>query len=148
MNTPQVFEFSADIDPVALTVNKRFRSNRTIHPDVRRAMDDLVKIVTAKKNREGFELRRDSLLSLTFVFTFRTNRADLDNPLKRTIDSLAEAIGFNDSRVWEIHLYRKTGGTNIYGKIEELRGNEDLWPDEYKPPMQEARWDIWNEERD
>ena len=61
-------------------------------------------------------LRSDSLtLSIHFYFTSRLRR-DVDGGLKIAQDALCEALGINDNRVQEIHLFKHLDRT--YPRIE------------------------------
>jgi Holliday junction resolvase RusA-like endonuclease len=128
-----------EMDPVGLSVNKRFRSNSTVHPDVVKLQKEIVKECQHVMKREK-PLQRDTFLRLTLIYTFRTFRADLDNPIKRTIDALAEGLDFNDSRIYEIHVYRRVGGTEVWAQIEEIPAREVPMPEGYLPPEQEPTW--------
>jgi len=137
-----LFSFTVNTDPVGLSVNKRYLSNGTIHKEVRAEMQKVKDAALRAAAEQHFSLQADSFLRLTFTFTFRTGRPDLDNPLKRTLDAIAEALGFNDSRVWEAHLYRAIGDPGIHVSIEEINREDVDYPDGYKPPQQEPRWVV------
>jgi Holliday junction resolvase RusA-like endonuclease len=135
-----VFCFTVYTDPVGLSVNKRYLSNGTIHKEVRAEMQKVKDAAKAAAEAKRFKLQPFSYLRVTFTFTFRTFRPDLDNPIKRTLDATAEALGFNDSRVYELHVYRGVGGEQIDVEIEELEDYEVDIPAGMKRPQQEAVW--------
>ena len=57
-------------------------------------------------------VRRYALsLSLTFYFTSRLRR-DIDGGLKIAQDAMCDALGINDNRILEIHLYKSTDSNN------------------------------------
>lgn len=45
-------------------------------------------------------------LSLSLSFFFANNRRDLDGGLKIAQDAICEALGINDIRIGELHLYK------------------------------------------
>lgn len=49
---------------------------------------------------------RDAPLSLAIRFHFKSARRDVDGGLKIAQDALCEALGINDNRITEIHLYK------------------------------------------
>lgn len=57
-------------------------------------------------NMIGWQLP-DGPLKLTILITFGSNhRQDIDNRAKSAVDSLALALGFDDSRIEDIHIKR------------------------------------------
>ncbi|MBD0306393.1 MAG: RusA family crossover junction endodeoxyribonuclease [Nitrospiraceae bacterium] len=55
---------------------------------------------------------RSAYLTLTIRFHFSSPlRRDVDGGLKITQDALCEALGLNDSRVFEVHLCKIVGAT-------------------------------------
>jgi len=139
-----MLEIRVKIDPVSLSVNKHFKNGTIVHPDVQKAQKVVKKATEGAMNLQRPTFSPDSFLKIEFVFTFSTARADLDNPLKRTLDAIADVVGFNDSRVWDIHLKRRIGEPEVWAFIEEMEVGDYL-PEGYKPPMQEAEWlvDEW-----
>lgn len=73
-------------------------------------MDRIRDEIKKKAEELAFSIGPTDYLSLEITFAFGSWRSDLDNPLKRTLDASSEALKFNDNRVVEIHMYRKTVG--------------------------------------
>ena len=47
------------------------------------------------------------LIRLDITYWFSNSQSDVDNPTKLLIDILQKKYKFNDSKVYEIHLYKK-----------------------------------------
>jgi Holliday junction resolvase RusA-like endonuclease len=88
--------------------------------EVRQAQEDIARVTTATANREGIVFAPDSDLRFTALLTFKTKRGDLDNVAKRTIDAMARALGIDDARFTEIHLYRYLGEPGLEAQIKEV----------------------------
>lgn len=106
----QALAIKIPIDPQEFSVNIRFKGFQTIPPVTRKAMERVRDAVSERAERDGFVVGATDYLKLEMNLGFGSWRADLDNPLKRVLDSLSDALAFNDNRVVEIHLYRKTVG--------------------------------------
>jgi Holliday junction resolvase RusA-like endonuclease len=47
------------------------------------------------------------MIRIDITYYFSSKASDLDNPTKLILDILQKKYKFNDSRVWELHLYKK-----------------------------------------
>ena len=108
--TNDVLHIRTEQDPQEFSVNIRFGGGHVVPPGTRKAMDALKTASKARASDQGFTIGATEYVCLDITFAFGSWRSDLDNPLKRVLDALSEALRFNDNRVVEIHLYRRTVG--------------------------------------
>lgn len=104
----------SDVNPGDLGVNLRFRGKQVIHPRARKAQNELIEDV--KKAVERVPSFNPEYGIAGVIFTFTSNRFDIDGPLKRTLDSLERGIKaagyqWNDSRLKEVYIEKKVGET-------------------------------------
>lgn len=58
-----------------------------------------VSLISGVAMQRRFKVSDDSRLSVSILWHFRSERSDIDGPVKALIDCIAEALGFNDRRV-------------------------------------------------
>ena len=90
------------VNPANISVNIRYLSNSTVPPAVRREMDTIVEYAELAAQEMEWEIGATDYLDIHFIYYFENWRPDLDNPIKRSLDALSEALVFNDNRV--VHL--------------------------------------------
>lgn len=82
-----------------LSVNKAYRGRRFATNDLKCFKRDLSRLLPKTTVIDG---------KLQFIATFGiSDRSDLDNCLKTTLDCLAEHYGFNDKQVYEIRVTKE-----------------------------------------
>ena len=110
--TPTQFEFALPIPPSInsqyATVNGRRVLSSTGRKYKSTVAQILLNALAQSPNRSTFlHAAQSHYLSLTIHFYFRTLlRRDLDGGLKIAQDAVCEAMGINDNRIVEIHLYK------------------------------------------
>lgn len=115
--------FEVDVDPKLVSVNLRFRNNSTIHPTVRRNQKRIAE--AAKKAAQEQEwVLPSGPLGIVLEFTFGDQVGDGDNPIKRTIDALQDALEFNDSKIIAGEWVRLIGPPGIRVTIYETEYRE------------------------
>lgn len=72
-----------------------------------RAYREAVWFAVQQVKPEGIPNWTKGTITVQAEYFFRSWRSDCDNPTKALIDALAKALGFNDNRVSEIHLYKR-----------------------------------------
>lgn len=100
--------FRSSVDPKLLAVNKRFRDNSVLPPEVRKAKKELAEEAGFQmigQNR-GWKQRSSDYYIVAIDFFMTDFRTDTDGPLKRAMDAIFEGAGLSDSRVQEIYLRR------------------------------------------
>jgi Holliday junction resolvase RusA-like endonuclease len=120
MATPTSLIVHLPLDPLTLSINRRYLSNKTVPASVKKAQGDVITVARAQANRERVSFADAPAIRLTLAFTFRGLQGDVSNAVKRVEDALAEALGFNDARVAELHVYRQLGEPGIWAKVEEM----------------------------
>lgn len=80
-----------------LSINEAYRGRRFATPELAQYKKDLARILPKIKVLEG-------KLSVTYVFGLSSKQADVDNCIKAFQDILSEQYGFNDKRIYELHV--------------------------------------------
>ena len=110
--TPTRFDFTLPIPPSINSQYATVNGRRVLSSTGRRYKSTIAQILLSalaqSPNRSTFlNAAQSHYLSLTIHFYFPTLlRRDLDGGLKIAQDALCEAMGINDNRVVEIHLYK------------------------------------------
>lgn len=100
-----ILDMNLNIDPAKVQVNRRFRGNHFLQPEVRAAMGQIKSEAFVMASRRWLPVKGQKY-SVRLILTFRNARSDIDGPSKRVLDSvfdgLREVYGttdVNDSRV-------------------------------------------------
>lgn len=103
-----ILDMHLNIDPAKVQVNRRFRGNHFLQPEVRAAMGQIKSEAFVMASRRWLPVKGQKYL-VRLILTFRNARSDIDGPSKRVLDSvfngLRERYGtqdVNDGRV--IHM--------------------------------------------
>ena len=110
--TPTQFDFSLPIPPSINSQYATVNGRRVLSSTSRKYKSTIAQILLSalaqSPNRSTFlNAAQSHYLSLTIHFYFSTLlKRDLDGGLKIAQDALCEAMGINDNRVVEIHLYK------------------------------------------
>jgi crossover junction endodeoxyribonuclease RusA len=110
--TPTRFDFSLPIPPSINSQYATVNGRRVLSSTGRRYKSTIAQILLSalaqSPNRSAFlNAAQSHYLSLTIHFYFSTLlRRDLDGGLKIAQDAVCEAMGINDNRIVEIHLYK------------------------------------------
>jgi Holliday junction resolvase RusA-like endonuclease len=108
-------DFKLSIKP--LSINECWQGKRFKTP-VYKAFEKEM-LLSIPNTKEKFS----NLLKVSFFFGFSSPLADLDNPVKPTMDILQKKFGFNDRHVFEINLRKSIvpkGKEFIWFQIENL----------------------------
>lgn len=142
--------FEADVDPVHVSVNRHYKNQAAVPPEVRRGMNKVRDAVRKEIERTGFTVGVDDLFSLTFDFYFRTWAGDIDNPIKRTQDAIIEGLNregqpkVDDKSVIELHVRKHIADRKQNPRIAvclRLRDNGVVkTPEGQKKPTATATW--------
>lgn len=108
------FGLMAKVDPGKLGVNLRFRNSQTIHPEARKAQRALADAIKKEITERPYDYEPCQRCYLSLVFTFGSNRFDVDGPVKRTMDAVEMALkelghAWNDRKVVEVRMSKQTG---------------------------------------
>lgn len=117
------------VDPKSLRVNIRFQSNRTLPPIVRKAMEDTKRVLEQDAIAQDWEVRPLDRYAMRLDIIMNDKRADLDGPIKRTIDAIADGLQINDQKIDELHVYRHVGNPGIGYAVWTLVDDEDVEED-------------------
>ncbi|HJU04910.1 MAG TPA: RusA family crossover junction endodeoxyribonuclease [Nitrospiraceae bacterium] len=93
-----------------------------------------VLVALARSSYRDMLLRtiRTRALALTIRFYFASPaRRDVDGGVKITQDAVAEALGINDNRIVELHVYKSPG--SMQPRLELSLSPSDLAPHDRKP---------------
>jgi hypothetical protein len=125
-----ILELELAVDPRELQVNRRYRDNHALTPEVRAAMQTIQgQVFDAVHEQPDFRLAGTYELALRF--SFLTMASDIDGPVKRTIDAIALGINmaltyrgrvFNDNEICVLHVSKSLGKP---GMSLTLRGDEE-----------------------
>lgn len=69
------------------------------------------------------EINKDSLLKIDIDISFSNKASDIDNPIKLILDILQKKYGFNDSKIYDLHVKKlivKKGEESICIDIKEM----------------------------
>jgi crossover junction endodeoxyribonuclease RusA len=91
----------------------------------------LLGLACSPSRQDLLQVLRSHYLALSIRFHFASPlRRDVDGGLKITQDALCEALGLNDSRVFEIHLYKNFSSASpgvevilspaVHGSVQSL----------------------------
>lgn len=128
----------SDVDPKRIRINIRYTKISKVPPDVMAAQKQLVADLEPFMP-EGKKFPDDVRLGITIAYTMNDRKADLDGPSKRTIDQVAAAWGFNDSRIDHIRIIRNPVGTPGI-EVEVYTIEDRHLPDHVPAPDEE--WEI------
>lgn len=110
--TPTRFEFALPIPPSINSQYATVNGRRVLSSTGRRYKSTIAQIllsaISQSPNRATFlQAAQSHFLALSIHFYFPTLlRRDLDGGLKIAQDAVCEAMGINDNRIVEIHLYK------------------------------------------
>jgi Holliday junction resolvase RusA-like endonuclease len=128
------FYFHSEIDPASLAVNKKHLIASYLPPEVKQAQDDL--ITEMKSALISHEERADmswlngeqgELFEVRMEFGFKSDRSDIDGPIKRVLDALQKALTargyyWNDNMVYGLivdkYLTKKPNMTVVVTGLE------------------------------
>lgn len=68
------------------------------------------------------EINKDSSLKIDIDISFSNKSSDIDNPIKPILDILQKKYGFNDSKIYDLHIKKfivKKGEESIHIDIKE-----------------------------
>ena len=108
-------DFKLSIKP--LSVNDCWQGKRFKTPLYKAFEKEMMFMIPSTKEKFS------DMLSVSFEFGFSSTLADLDNPVKPTMDILQKKFGFNDRHVFEINLRKyivEKGKEFISVRIENL----------------------------
>lgn len=108
---------SSAVNPKEGRVNIRYRDITKLPPLIAKFINQLTTDAANAAKEQGWEPGTKSRLSVELVITMDDRRADLDGPLKRTLDALAAGLRFNDSRVDYLSLRRRVGTPGIVAVV-------------------------------
>jgi hypothetical protein len=148
MNT---FCFAVDLSPSDVSVNARFQNNSVIPPKVRAGMEAIKDSVEQQIEREGFTVGPEDFLIFSLDFFFKTWAGDIDNPIKRTIDAVMDAINrdkqhgkVDDKRIIALHVRKMIADPHtaprIEGCIKLVDGDKVKSPAGVEKPKSEPQW--------
>jgi len=110
--TPKQFDFTLPIPPSINSQYATVNGRRVLSSTGRRYKSTIAQILLSTLAQSPYRstflnAAQSHYLSLTIHFYFPTLlRRDLDGGLKIAQDAVCEAMGINDNRVMEIHLYK------------------------------------------
>ncbi len=104
----------AMVDPGDLGVNIRFKRSQTIHPRAKAAQRALVDAIKKEISGRPYGYEPCSRCYLSLMFTFTSNRFDVDGPVKRTMDAVEMALkelghAWNDRKVVQVNASKQVG---------------------------------------
>lgn len=99
-------EFLIPLDPSDVRANIRFYNNGTLPPGVSKAMKAISEYCAGIAAETGWE-PGDAYVGMDLTFYMTSRRQDVDGPLKRAMDAIAQGMGFNDNRVQEVSVRRR-----------------------------------------
>jgi len=108
-------DFKLSIKP--MSVNQAWQGKRFKTPTYKEFEKEMMFMIPSTKERFS------DMLSVSFEFGFSSPLADLDNPVKPTIDILQKKFGFNDRHVFELNVRKyivEKGKEFISVRIENL----------------------------
>ena len=106
--------------PLPPSINRQYATvngRRVLSSTGRRYKETIAQLLMAAASSSGWhaflQKVQEHFLTLTIHFFFPTLlRRDIDGGLKITQDAVCEAMGLNDNRVMEIHLYKTVDRDN------------------------------------
>jgi Holliday junction resolvase RusA-like endonuclease len=81
----------------ALSVNKSYQGRRFSTPELKQFKKDVTRMLPRMNVPEG-------KLEITYRFGVSSKASDLDNCVKSFQDTLAEAYGFDDRKIYKIQM--------------------------------------------
>lgn len=128
--------WKSEVDPKEVRINIRYRDiSRTPEP-VKRACKQIASEAEAAKVAAGFYFDPQARFGVSVTYIMNDDRADVDGPGKRTLDSIAVGLGFNDNRVLDFRQ-KKTVGDIPHMMIE-------VWTlDHHEAVTPEPLGDVW-----
>lgn len=100
-------------NPLDVRVNSRFYGSQALPPAVREGILAIFHDTQRAVEEQGYDPGL-GYVQMDITFTFASNRGDIDGPLKRTIDAVADGIKrsgypkFHDGKVKKLVVRRRT----------------------------------------
>lgn len=88
------------INMAAMSVNQAWQGRRFKTPEYKRYERDLLFLLPC------ISIPKENI-KLTLKIGFKNRLSDLDNPVKLILDILQKKYKFNDSQIYELHLYKE-----------------------------------------
>lgn len=92
-------------DPGQLRVNLRYRNSHTLPPVVLSAIKNVVTASQEACSQTDWT-PGDAYVGVAFDFFVDSRKEDVDGPIKRVLDAVAEGCKFNDGRVKRVLIER------------------------------------------
>lgn len=130
------------VDPKSVSINISYRDRRVIPTVVRQGQKKIREAAKAEQEKTGWLVPAGPLGAI-YSFTFNDERGDTDNSIKRTQDAIAEALGFDDVKIVELHARRYIGTPGIRVELYETTLPEGAAPT--RSYQRHPQWDFDDE---